>query len=272
MLAVHGREYAGRPLGALFRLLAVVLLASASQAAAGPAADCAADRIDERVRVVYVHDGDTVRLDDGRRLRLIGFDTPELGRNGAPDQPLARKARGRLDAWVAEGGGWLDLRYDAERRDRYQRTLAHAYLPDGRGVAAAMLADGLATALTVPPNLWALDCNRRAESLARGTVRGLWALPAYQPRTAATLQRGARGFAIVRGRIVALYRTERSVWMRFEGALSLRIDRADAAWFGDLDRYAGRRVEVRGWLVPRGESLQMRVRHPAALTLSGRGR
>jgi len=39
-----------------------------------------------------VYDGDTVRLTEGRGLRLIGLDTPVLGHNGAPDQAYTQRA------------------------------------------------------------------------------------------------------------------------------------------------------------------------------------
>ena len=41
------------------------------------AGSCAADYSSERVRVIHVYDGDTVKLEDGRRLRFIGINTPK---------------------------------------------------------------------------------------------------------------------------------------------------------------------------------------------------
>jgi len=66
----------GRPPGALFVCL---LLISSSVLAA---VECPVDRIDLRAEVEYVHDGDTVRLADGRSVRLIGLNTPEMARAG----------------------------------------------------------------------------------------------------------------------------------------------------------------------------------------------
>ena len=39
---------------------------------------------DEIAVVDYIHDGDTLRLRDGRRVRLIGINTPELTRDNKP--------------------------------------------------------------------------------------------------------------------------------------------------------------------------------------------
>ncbi len=80
--------------GALFVFWAGILSVLPLPAVA--AVVCAPDRIDAQVRVSHVIDGDTVRLSDGRHLRLIGVDTPELAHNGAPAQPLGIEARDRL--------------------------------------------------------------------------------------------------------------------------------------------------------------------------------
>ncbi|WP_376748670.1 thermonuclease family protein, partial [Stutzerimonas nitrititolerans] len=40
-------------------------------------------------KVAQVIDGDTLRLVDGRSVRLIGLNTPELGRKGRRAEPFA---------------------------------------------------------------------------------------------------------------------------------------------------------------------------------------
>ena len=71
----------------------------------------AADRRPVKVRQVI--DGDTLILADETRLRLIGLDAPELGREGRPDKPWARTARQRLASLV--GGRVVEL-HGAQRR------------------------------------------------------------------------------------------------------------------------------------------------------------
>ncbi len=46
--------------------------------------------------VQRVVDGDTVRLKDGRSVRMIGVNAPETGKKGRPDEPFAVAARQRL--------------------------------------------------------------------------------------------------------------------------------------------------------------------------------
>lgn len=51
------------------------------------------------VAVQRVVDGDTLRLSDGRSVRMIGLNTPELGKQGRSDEPFAVAARKRLKPW-----------------------------------------------------------------------------------------------------------------------------------------------------------------------------
>jgi hypothetical protein len=63
---------------------------------AAPVHACWTNRIDADARIASVYDGDTVRLTDGRGLRLIGLDTLELGHDGAPDQAYTQRATDAL--------------------------------------------------------------------------------------------------------------------------------------------------------------------------------
>ena len=249
----------GRPRGALF----VCLWLAAG--AAGAAGACPADRVDLRAGVEYVHDGDTLRLADGRSLRLIGLDTPELARDGRHAEPLAETARDRLRVLLRAAGMRLDLQYDTEREDRYGRSLAHAYLPDGRNLTALLLEEGLASTLVVPPNLRWWTCYREAERRARAAGRGLWALPGHRVHEAATLDPALRGFVLVRGRVRERQPRRAGVRLLLDGGLVVWSGRADLAYFPAPERLVGQRVEVRGMLRQRGDERQIRVRHPAAL-------
>src|SRR5471032_1000981 len=61
------------------------------------------------VAVQRVVDGDTLRLSDGRSVRMIGLNTPELGRQGRTDEPFAVAARKRLEALVAASNDQVGL-------------------------------------------------------------------------------------------------------------------------------------------------------------------
>lgn len=260
----HGVDTAFKPLSALFRHLVLALLCAAPLAAY--AQGCALDRSDEEVRISRIYDGDTVELSDGRKLRLIGIDTPELGHGNDPSQPLAVDAANALRTLLAISPN-LHLRYDAESHDRYQRLLAHIYLHNGASVAAALLEQGLATALVIPPNVWNLDCYQAAERRAQAVRRGIWSLPGYQPVEAAALPAKASGFRLVQGQVVRIGKSRKSIWLNLTGDVALRIDRKDLPYFKglDLEHLENHRVRARGWLHPQKRGLMMRIRHPAAL-------
>lgn len=218
------------------------------------------------MEISQVYDGDTVKLSDGRKLRLIGIDAPEIGQGKRPPQALAITATQALRKLLATSPN-LRLRFDAELKDKYRRQLAHLYLQNGTSVEATLLEQGLATALTVPPNTWNLTCYQAAEQRARSARRGIWALSAYQPVDTAALPARAEGFRLIKGRVERVGKSRKSIWLNLDGNVSLRIDREDLPYFKgyDLEQMKNRRVLARGWLHPQKRGSMMRIRHPAAL-------
>ena len=138
----------------------LLLLASAGCAGLPAAAD--------ECRVERVTDGDTFYCRDGRKVRLIGIDAPELaqGELGA----RAHEALSRL----LPAGELVRLEPDANPRDRYGRTLAHVWL-GGRLVNEAMVQGGWALLYTLPPNVKYVRRLERAQQKARAGGAGLWA-------------------------------------------------------------------------------------------------
>lgn len=239
----------------------------ASTTALGDA--CRSDRIDETVRVSHVSDGDSLVLGDGRRLRLIGINTPELGRDGAAPQPGALPARERLRQLVFINQQQLDLRFDQERQDRYGRLLAHAFLRDGGNLTEQLLRAGLGFQLVVPPNTWQVSCYQKAQQDARQQRLGVWSMPDYRARPVAELDLRSKGFMRIRGRVSHIGDSAGNVWVNLVGNAALRIDREDLVNFpaGSLEQLIGADIEAQGWLYTRNGQLRMQVRHPAALQL-----
>lgn len=129
------------------------------------------------VVVLRVIDGDTVDLQDGRRIRLIGIDTPEMGYSpraqveGVND-PFAEEATAFLRE-LAEGRT-VRLEFGPEPEDRYGRTLAYLFLEDGAHLNAELLRRGYARAYRrfQHPRL---NEFLTLEEEARQAERGLWA-------------------------------------------------------------------------------------------------
>ena len=214
-----------------------------------------------------MYDGDTVKLTDGRKVRFIGINTPEIGHHGKANQALATQARSFLDDLLNAHHRTLNLQPGTEKHDHYGRLLAHAFLDNGSNVAVQLLDAGLATTLVVPPDTWAVNCYQQHENNARAAGRGLWSLPAYQPQDSTSLKRDTTGFRIVHGRVTAIRHSRFTVWVDLGETLTARISIKDLSNFtpGYLDSLSGKNVEIRGWIKSVRDDLRVNVRHPAAL-------
>lgn len=125
--------------------------------------------------VERIVDGDTLVVGDlDERVRLIGIDTPETPR-GEPAECFGREATAHLAALVPPG---TDVRvvFDVERTDRFGRPLGYLYrVRDDLFVNLAMVRDGYASTLTIPPNVTHEEAFVAAQREAREAGRGLWA-------------------------------------------------------------------------------------------------
>jgi len=216
--------------------------------------------------VAHVYDGDTLKLKDGRNIRLIGINTPEIGRDGEKDEPGAKQAQQRLASMVRASGQRVYLLAGAQQTDRYGRQLAHLYDREGNNITELLLMDGLGYQITFPPNLRNITCYQSAEAQAKLGRKGLWR-SASVAQEANSLSGKEEGFRLIRGRIGRIGKSRRALWLNLLEGPALRIDWRDWQNFGDLepDSLAGRWLEVRGWLYRRKGQQRMRVRHPSAI-------
>ncbi len=260
-MAVRRHDKRASRWGALFALALAV----------SPLFACPLDRADETAAVAFVYDGDTVRLEDGRKVRFTGINTPEIDHDGGQSQPYAEAARQRVEALI--GKGQLRLRYDEERKDRYGRLLAHPYLSDGRSLSTLLLDEGLALAIAIPPNLWQNECYFSHERKAREAKRGVWSDNSLMKQSTG-LKSGDEGFALLRGRVEKLAESRNSLWLELEGEAELQIPRRELHYFDGmaLERLAGKVIEARGWLTYHKSKWHMRVAHPAALAVRDESR
>jgi len=120
--------------------------------------------------VIRIVDGDTVELDDGRKVRYLLVDTPE-STNGPTACYRQNAQQFNTDLVLTKT---VNLSYDVECTDRYGRTLAYVTV-DGQEVNSLMIQRGYGCVLHIPPDGDA----RLAEfqSLQRDAMlsnRGLW--------------------------------------------------------------------------------------------------
>jgi micrococcal nuclease len=79
--------------------------------------------------VTRVIDGDTIVVSGVGSVRLIGVDTPETVDPRKPVQFFGKEAS-EFTRRLAQGQA-VRLEFDFQQTDKYQRTLAYVYLPDG---------------------------------------------------------------------------------------------------------------------------------------------
>lgn len=215
-----------------------------------------------------VTSGTSLRLDDGREVRLVGVRLPEAAAGG---ELRAAQAAAAAEAALARLALDRPLRPLAAPVpvDRHGRLLGQIERTDGLWLQAALLEQGLVLLAPEPgaPDRHALM--RASEQVARAGGRGLWAVPGWQPVATAELGGATGRFRIVHGRIERVASVGRFVYLNFgadwrtDFTLRLAPDLLAADW-PDLDRLVGREVEARGVVQQSGGPL-IELAHPAQI-------
>jgi endonuclease YncB( thermonuclease family) len=238
------------------------------------AAACEGLRDGPKGTVASVVDGDTMLLDNGLVVRLIGIQAPHLAlaRDGLADWPKGLDARLALEAIALDHK--VILRYGGADKDRYGRMLAQVYLvgPPEIWVQQQMLSTGMARVYSFPDNRACLPDLFAAETAARTAALGIWNDPYYRVRRAerpadfATL---AGHYELVEGRVLSAEKTGGRVFLNFGrrfkedftaviDAKALRLFAADRL---DPLKLGGALVRVRGWVDLR-DGPRIDVSHP----------
>jgi micrococcal nuclease len=204
------------------------------------AAECPKPPADETVTVRHIIDGDTVILQDGRVIRLIGIDTPEFNKHSRlPAESGAEAARRWLLNKIPEGVQ-LKLVFGIERRDDYGRWLVHPLTTDGHLLVTRMLEQGLGPLLLIPPNDNYWRCWLAAEQRARQRRLGVWRAPL------ASFASG--GWQLLQARVVRPYEGSGRLKIELEGQLTImagkRLPAAARRSLKKLQR--GDRLFIRG--------------------------
>jgi endonuclease YncB( thermonuclease family) len=222
------------------------------------------------VKVRHVQDGDTFVLADDTRVRLIGINTPELGRDDKPAQPLSIRARDRVRQLLFQSGNHAQLLVGQQPKDKYKRQLANLWLPDGRNLTAVLLEAGLGWQVAIPPNVRFFECYAAAESTARQDKKGVWQQTGYHDRPSAGLGLRDTGFQHIKGRVIRVNHGGGATWINLDGRFAIRIPDNSRQWFTQLpdSSWIGRELEVRGWIYQVRGELRVTVEHPAMLNLT----
>ncbi len=241
------------------------------------------------VTVAAVIDGDTLRLADGREVRLAGVMAPKppLSLAAGTPWPLADAARAALATLVhgrpvalrpatgaptaapaAEGPVVADR---AASLDRHGRVRAHIFREDGLWVQGELLRQGLVRVHTTPDDATLATAMLARERDARATLRGIWGEEFYFVRRAGDANRFIDSFQLVEGCVLDAARGKGQVFLNFgpdwrtdftiriAGSAALARFRADDG--RDPLALKGKIVRIRGWLLSRNGPL-IEATHP----------
>lgn len=216
--------------------------------------------------VTSITGGETLILEDGRAIRLIGVLGPRRARQGPASEARLAMERALSDLAL---GKKVSLQFGDRKRDRYGRVLAHVFLvnsPDSSiWLQGKLVEDGLARVISFRDNRLCIKELLDLEDRARRDRRGFWESGFFAVRPAIAedlLLRLAQSYEIVEGRIAKVAAIKGRTYLNFghdwkrdftafipskTGPL-FEPSEDDQRHHIELAELAGKQVRVRGWL------------------------
>ena len=235
--------------------LSLAPVLSGALAAAEPLLDIAFT-----AKVTEVIDGDTVVLDDGTEVRIVGTQAPKLplGRPGYPTWPLAPEAKAKMEELTLRRR--VGLGFGGNEWDRNGRRLAHLWRDDGLWVQGTMIETGFARVYGFADNRALLPELLALERKARAASRGIWGNAYYDLLQTSEAERDADDlvdtFQLVEGRVAEAALVRDRAYLNFgsdwheDFTAVLQPETVDLFLAEGIDPavFEGRRVRIRGWI------------------------
>lgn len=227
-----------------------VAMAAASQPAI--AAGCSFELQGEG-RIAAIIDARTLRLEDGREIRLAGIEPAGDDRAVPPDSST-------LSALV---GRDITLRGEDDTPDRYGRQPAFVFLPSSETpVQALLLAQGEALVSGTVSHRECAAVLTSAEAAGREARRGTWAGSAVikNAESSGDILAGIGRFTVVEGKVLSVRQAGATTYLNFGRnwtrgfavTISRRILPVFEAGGIVLKSLENRRIRVRGWVEAHG--------------------
>lgn len=260
----------------------VLLLASVTPPPAEPTANeerCAL-QAGSRHAVERIIDAETIALDDGTEVRLVGALAPrrlKRSKTSSRWKPEDDAIAALKDLIL---GRSVELAFPDRRRDRYGRLLAHVFFErEGKRVwvQGEMLSSGHARAYGLPGNFACMRELLAHEAVARANESGLWSNAAYDVRKASQPRQVLRlrnTYQIVEGTVADVAEKRSATHLNFgvdwktdfTATVSGKARRAHPQWAETLSALRNRRVRVRGWITYRNGP-HIDVRDPSQIEI-----
>ena len=217
-----------------------------------------------KVRKVY--DGDTILLTDGRKIRLLGINTPEIEHSNQVAQAGGDAAR----KWLTQQllGTKIRLEFDQQKRDKYKRYLAHIFTQQDVHINRELVRLGFASTNVFPPNVKYVAELHTAEQAAEAKHLGIWGYPDYQTKLTGELsKKNKQGWQRIAGTVSGIKNTRKNSYLKLADNFDVRIKKEHLQYFSDLELLIGRKIEVRGWVNRYKNGFSMLVKHPSAIKI-----
>ena len=212
---------------------AAIVLATLVYSGVASAMSCPTPKgLSPEFEIDRVIDGDTVKLDDGSRVRLAGFNSFELKDSGWKGRS-AQEARRKVTEWLS--GKKVRLTPWPAAVDRYGRLLGNIWLGN-KYLAELLVSEGLALVISVPPESSLVSCLSPIEWSARKARKGFWSSGQLPERIQALDEKGFR-FGV--GSVTEIIDSKSFI---LDGRLRVLLPKADP------NVKIGVRLEVRGWV------------------------
>lgn len=248
-----------------------------------PAAACDLSE-PETGTVANVIDGETLRLTDGKIVRLIGAKAPmpPLGWRGDDPWPLVDEAKVALESLVS--GKEVEFRFGGRRTDRHGHLLAQVFVVSGGTrlwLQEELVAKGLARVYSLPDSRACIAELMAQEREARAKRRGVWGSSAYRIESALDVKRLGRlihSYQLVEGRVASVGEGGGRLYLNFtpdwRSDFTISVERKAVGAFAaagiDLKTLAGARLRVRGFLAWRNGPM-IEASHPEQIELLPEG-
>jgi micrococcal nuclease len=235
--------------------------------------NCSVKQTNETVKVANVYDGDTIKLIDGRKLRLIGINTPERGRKGKKNEPFYAEAKNQLQNIIKNNNSMVKIVLGKQKHDHYKRLLAHIFTQDNKNITAVLIKKGLGFTIAIPPNIQFLSCYQKAEKEAKIAKRGIWNHNFSRAINADKLNKSASGFFRIKGTVLRVGESRTSFWLNLNtksnAKFALRIQKKDLPHFTQYhpEDLINKNIIARGWVYKTKNEQRINIRHPASLQI-----
>ena len=123
------------------------------------------------VKVIRIVDGDTIEIETGEKVRLIGINTPETVDARKSVECFGNEASNETTRLILNKN--ITLEKDISETDKYGRLLRYIY-KDGEFINKTLVENGFAYATSYPPDIKYQHELTNAQKDAKQKKAGLW--------------------------------------------------------------------------------------------------